>query len=206
MPGVIYAAAPIESLYYPAAQVREDSFGDFYAPAPHRAGITYSVVSHLPDYTPASLRVLNQDTPAPVDGTDLDLGNLSPRAAALARTYLDGYDPVTQRYDAVIALAKHLQADYRHTPPPPNGRATGRDKGEAGGGVGKGVGGWRRSKVVGSSTATCLPWSETANAARSATSVLPKPTSPQISRSIGRPELRSLIVVSMAASWSSVSS
>jgi protein-glutamine gamma-glutamyltransferase len=124
VPGVIYAATPIESLYYPAAQVREDNFGDFYAPAPHRAGTTYSVVSHLPDYTPASLRAINTEIPPPVDGSYLDRGNLSARAAALAHGYLDGFDPTTQRYDAVIALAKHLQADYRYTlatPPSPAG-------------------------------------------------------------------------------------
>jgi protein-glutamine gamma-glutamyltransferase len=124
MPGVIYVAAPVESLYYPAAQIREDGFGDFYAPAPHRAGTTYSVVSHLPNYTPASLRIVNTDFPAPADGSYLDRGNLSPRAAALARTYLDGFDPLTQRYDAVIALARHMQADYRYTlatPPAPAG-------------------------------------------------------------------------------------
>ena len=39
---------------------------------------------------------------------------------------------------------------------------------------------WRASSVVGTTTATCLPSSAAANAARSATSVLPKPTSPQI--------------------------
>jgi len=124
MPGVIYSAAPVESLYYPAAQVREDTFGDFYAPAPHKPGTTYSVVSHLPDYTPASLRVVNTELPAPTDGTYREIGNLSPRAVALAHSYLDGFDPRTQRYDAVIALAKHLQADYRYTlatPPAPAG-------------------------------------------------------------------------------------
>jgi transglutaminase-like putative cysteine protease len=124
IPGVIYAATPVESLYYPAAQVREDNFGDFYAPVPHRVGTTYSVVSHLPDYTPASLRVVESDIPAPADGTYLDRGNLSARAVQLARNYLDGFDPRTQRYDAVIALAKHLQADYRYTlatPPAPAG-------------------------------------------------------------------------------------
>ncbi len=65
---------------------------------------------------------------------------------------------------------------------------------------------WRASSVVGTTTATCLPLIAATKAARNATSVLPKPTSPQISRSIGRPEPRSLIVASMAASWSSVSS
>ena len=46
---------------------------------------------------------------------------------------------------------------------------------------------WRASSVVGTTTATCLPVMAATKAARSATSVLPKPTSPQISRSIGRP-------------------
>jgi hypothetical protein len=54
-------------------------------------------------------------------------------------------------------------------------------------------------RVVGTTTATCLPFMAATKAARSATSVLPKPTSPQISRSIGRPEASSLTVVSIAA-------
>ena len=62
------------------------------------------------------------------------------------------------------------------------------------------------SSVVGTSTATCLPSIAATNAARNATSVLPKPTSPQISRSIGLPDCRSLITASMAAAWSGVSS
>ena len=65
---------------------------------------------------------------------------------------------------------------------------------------------WRASSVVGTTTATCLPFIAAMKAARSATSVLPKPTSPQISRSIGRPEARSASTAAMAASWSSVSS
>ena len=46
---------------------------------------------------------------------------------------------------------------------------------------------WRASSVVGTTTATCKPSIAATKAARSATSVLPKPTSPQISRSIGLP-------------------
>ena len=57
---------------------------------------------------------------------------------------------------------------------------------------------WRASKVVGTTIAVCLPLIAAAKAARSATSVLPKPTSPQTSRSIGRPEVRSSSVASMA--------
>ena len=65
---------------------------------------------------------------------------------------------------------------------------------------------WRASSVVGTTTATCTPSMAATKAARSATSVLPKPTSPQIRRSIGRPADRSSSTESMAVCWSSVSS
>ena len=63
----------------------------------------------------------------------------------------------------------------------------------------------RESKVVGTTTATCEPDIAVTKAARSATSVLPKPTSPQISRSIGRPDARSSRTSAIARDWSSVS-
>ncbi len=63
---------------------------------------------------------------------------------------------------------------------------------------------WRASTVVGAISAACLPEKIAAASARSATSVLPKPTSPQTSRSIGRPEARSAISASTAAAWSGV--
>ena len=65
---------------------------------------------------------------------------------------------------------------------------------------------WRASRVVGQTMATCWPLMATTKAARMATSVLPKPTSPQISRSIGVPLPRSSSTSPMAFSWSSVSS
>ena len=54
--------------------------------------------------------------------------------------------------------------------------------------------------------ATCFPFIAATNAARSATSVLPKPTSPHTRRSIGLPSARSCSTSSIARSWSSVSS
>jgi hypothetical protein len=63
----------------------------------------------------------------------------------------------------------------------------------------------RHSSVVGVTTATCLPDMAATKAARSATSVLPKPTSPHTRRSIGRPLARSAITSPIARCWSSVS-
>ena len=56
------------------------------------------------------------------------------------------------------------------------------------------------SSVVGTNTHTCLPLLIEANAARMATSVLPKPTSPQTNRSIGRGAFRSLRTASIEVS------
>ena len=60
--------------------------------------------------------------------------------------------------------------------------------------------------VVGTSTATCLPSQAALKAARMAISVLPKPTSPQTSRSMGVLLSRSFFTSSVAFSWSGVSS
>ncbi len=64
---------------------------------------------------------------------------------------------------------------------------------------------WARM-VVGHSTITCFLFCAATKAARMATSVLPKPTSPQMRRSIGCDERMSAFTSAMAAAWSGVSS
>ena len=61
------------------------------------------------------------------------------------------------------------------------------------------------SNVVGTSTPTCLPSWTALNAARTAISVLPYPTSPAITRSIGTVRSMSRLTSSMTVSWSGVS-
>ena len=61
------------------------------------------------------------------------------------------------------------------------------------------------SSVVGTSIATCLPSWIALNAARTATSVLPNPTSPDSSRSIGIGFSMSALISSIVWSWSRVS-
>lgn len=111
LPGLVYAATPIASLYYPAAELRQDAYGTFRAPEPLRPGQTYSVVSYLPNYTPESLRSAEglDDRAAP----DLDPGPLSGRARALAREAVAG--AADDRYDRVMALTGYLQQHYRYT-------------------------------------------------------------------------------------------
>ena len=65
---------------------------------------------------------------------------------------------------------------------------------------------WKAKMVVGTKTATCFPLSTALNAARMATSVLPKPTSPQTKRSMGRSLSISAFMAAVDVIWSGVSS
>ena len=60
--------------------------------------------------------------------------------------------------------------------------------------------------VVGTKTTTCFEFIADIKAALSATSVLPNPTSPQTNLSIGLGASISFITLSIASSWSGVSS
>ena len=123
LPGVIDAAYPVESLYAPVAALREDAYGTFHTPEALKPGQTYSVVSYLPNLTPAVLRA---------DGTldrlpdhlrlYLDTGAMSARAAELAAQVTAG---AQSYYDRVIALTSYLQRTYAYNlnlPPVPAGR------------------------------------------------------------------------------------
>ncbi len=121
MPGVIYAAYPLESLYAPVAALREDAYGAFHTPEQLHAGETYSVVSYVPNLSSA---VLRPDISFDPDDMSVyrDVGPLSIRAAELARTITAG---IYNRYDRVMALTTYLQHNYRYTldlPPVPSGR------------------------------------------------------------------------------------
>jgi transglutaminase-like putative cysteine protease len=109
LPGVIYAANPVESLYFPAAEVRQDAYGAWRAPGPLMAGQTYSVVSYLPDLSPTALR--GAEGPDPAGGEYLDSGALSSRARALALEVGKGED----RYSRVMSLTTYLQNRYAYT-------------------------------------------------------------------------------------------
>jgi transglutaminase-like putative cysteine protease len=112
LPGVIYAASPIESLYFPAAQVREDAYGSFRAPEPLKPGQTYSVVSYLPNYSGDVLAHDDPDYPQQVDSATRDPGPLSGRARQLAVSAVAGAET---RYERVMALTRYLQAHYQYS-------------------------------------------------------------------------------------------
>ena len=111
LPGIIYAADPVSSIYFPAASIRRDYYGAWRAPEPLRPGQTYSVVSYLPDLRPAILQD-SRGADDPSLGADTNPGSLSPRAAALAR---DVTKDQPTRYDQVIALTTYLQSHYRYS-------------------------------------------------------------------------------------------
>ena len=114
LPGVVNAAYPIESLYVPVGQLARDPYGTFHTPDVLRAGVTYSVVSYIPDLSAARL----EQDPMPQfesgDTTwDLDFTALSPNARSLAKHAVEGH--VATEYDMVTALTSWMQANYRYS-------------------------------------------------------------------------------------------
>jgi len=109
LPDVIYAAQPVQAIYFPAEELRRDAYDTWRAPGPIHAGQTYSIVSSLPDYSPASLKA--------AEGVDMSLNRdpagLSAAARQLAREAVAGSGPT--RYDQVMALTTYLQAHYQYS-------------------------------------------------------------------------------------------
>ncbi|GAC1670646.1 MAG: DUF3488 and DUF4129 domain-containing transglutaminase family protein [Candidatus Dormibacteraceae bacterium] len=114
LPGVINAAYPIESLYAPVTAIREDAYGTFRTPDVLKAGMTYSVVSYIPNLSPQELQKDGLAYGAVPEGNPayLDTGSMSPAARRLAAEI--GGSAATQ-YDAVMAMTTYLQAHYRYT-------------------------------------------------------------------------------------------
>jgi transglutaminase-like putative cysteine protease len=128
LPGVINAAYPVESLYAPVAALREDAYGTFHTPDRLRAGQTYSVVSYLPNLTPAVLRGADRMDQENLDAYPdhysiyADPDPVSMRARDLASEVTLG---AANEYDQVMALTTYLQRNYRYTlnlPPVPAGK------------------------------------------------------------------------------------
>lgn len=123
LPGVIYAAYPLESLYAPVSALREDAYGTFHTPDQLRPGQTYSVVSYIPDLSAQGLRGGgNKAVLSEPRGANLDVGSLSEGARALARQVVAG---TTTEFDTVLALTSYLQRNYVYTldlRPVPSGR------------------------------------------------------------------------------------
>jgi protein-glutamine gamma-glutamyltransferase len=121
LPGVIDAAYPIESLYVPVSALREDAYGTFHSPDMLRPGQTYSVVSYLPNLTPAELRGDELEREG-VNAAYLDSSALSQPGRALAAQVAQDQG---NEFDRVMAVTTYLQRTYHYSlqlPPVPAGR------------------------------------------------------------------------------------
>jgi transglutaminase-like putative cysteine protease len=114
LPGVISAAYPIQSLYAPVSELRRDAYGTFRTPDLLRPGQTYSVVSYLPNLSPAELQkdpyVFN---PPDENPAYLDHSSLSAEALALAQRVTR--DHSSNQFDLVMALTSYLQQNFQYT-------------------------------------------------------------------------------------------
>ena len=115
LPGVINAAYPIQSLYAPVTALREDAYGTFRTPDVLKAGMTYSVVSWIPNLSARELQLDDSAIGTAPEGNHayLDTGSMSAGAKRLA-TQIVQTDALTQ-YDRVMAVTAYLQKSYRYS-------------------------------------------------------------------------------------------
>ncbi len=114
LPGVISAAYPIQSLYAPVSELREDAYGTFRTPDLLRPGQTYSVVSYLPNLSPAELKQDPYGVNAPDENPAyLDHSSLSRQAADLAARVTR--DQSTNQFVLVMALTSYLQQNFEYS-------------------------------------------------------------------------------------------
>ncbi|HEV2056734.1 MAG TPA: transglutaminaseTgpA domain-containing protein, partial [Methylomirabilota bacterium] len=120
LPGVINAAYPIQSLYAPVTAIRQDAYGTFRTPDVLKVGMTYSVVSYIPNLSAQELQQDDWAFGVSPEGNHayLDTGSLSLGAKRLAsdiaQTAIGTNDTLTQ-YDLVMALTTYLQKHYRYS-------------------------------------------------------------------------------------------
>jgi len=121
-PNIVFAAASARQVFFPANRVAVDRFGSIRSPIMLEPETVYSVVSDVPDASPALLR----SAPPPHPGVELSgytqlPADLPARVVDLAHRITDG-EPTT--YDKVIAVQRWLRRNTSYSldiPPDPPG-------------------------------------------------------------------------------------
>ncbi len=110
-PNVVFAAPVAESLYLSTARVYLDRYGGIRLSSTLKPGTVYSVVSHalIPDA--GSLRAASGEVPAALRERYLALPPIPDRVRDLARRLVAGQPTA---YDQVMAVNRHLWAEYRY--------------------------------------------------------------------------------------------
>lgn len=121
-PNIAFAAYRPEELYFPASNAQVDNYLSIRTPILLDPGLIYSVVSAIPDATPAMLRE------APTDAPEQFLTPYTQLPAALPQRVVDLAhqitDPQPTTYDKVMAVQEWLQGNTRYNlniPPDPPG-------------------------------------------------------------------------------------
>src|SRR5215211_3101201 len=106
----IFGAYQPETVFFPTSSIEVDPFNALRAPYRIPEGSTYSVISQVPNASPAQLRSAGTSYPDEIVErfTDIPPTGLE-RTRGLAREITEG---TTNPYDAVMAMNEHLKESY----------------------------------------------------------------------------------------------
>jgi transglutaminase-like putative cysteine protease len=121
-PNIVFGAYEPRKVYFPAPILRADPYGSVRSPILLDPGMVYSVVSEVPQTTPAMLRRAPAEWPADTMRQYTELPrDLPSRVIRLAHRITDGLPTI---YDKVVAVQRWLRTHTRYSldiPPDPPG-------------------------------------------------------------------------------------
>lgn len=108
---ILMASYPTE-IYFPTYKVDQDIYGGYRSPIGLVGGITYTVVSVIPDYDPDRLRKAKSRIPAAHLGNYLQVPDkLKPELTMLAQSITAS---ASNDYDRASAIESYLQLNYKY--------------------------------------------------------------------------------------------
>jgi transglutaminase-like putative cysteine protease len=118
LPNLIPMMYEAKELYFPTRQIAIDPEGAVRSPVPLTAGMTYTVVSEVPQRDRSLLRETGDRYPIPITRQYLEVPEaIAPRLREYTESILAAAEPpLTDPYETVLYLTQYLKQTYRVQP------------------------------------------------------------------------------------------
>jgi transglutaminase-like putative cysteine protease len=110
---LVFSANYPDELYFPSNYVMVDLYNSLRSPVELQEGLTYSVISRVPDFNPQKLRETFKSVPKEMNAPEnfLQVPPISDRVINLVKTLTKDK---TNNFDKLIAIQNHLMSTYKY--------------------------------------------------------------------------------------------
>lgn len=110
---LVFSANYPDELYFPSNYVMADAYGSLRSPVELQEGLTYSVISRVPEFNPNKLRENNTNIHPIMNATEnfYQIPPISDRVIKLTNELTKNK---TNNFDKLVAIKKHLMENYKY--------------------------------------------------------------------------------------------